>query len=276
VSQKFSVLMKAAVDGLYNDPFFGSAKIEVEYQKRLRAVIQNTLTEFEEDMRLNGQTRLIVESPTKGRVLNSGKISRLDYTNEVKDLMRRSRGCELPGTFNPLIIGQLFNEQCQPWRDITVRTKDIILQGVYQTTRSILNHIAVDETADGIFRLINQGIDTLKNDVEQKVTELLEPHYNGHPITYNHYLIENVQKAQSERRRRSLEETLKKFFNSENLQRECTHSMLPINLLTLLETRTEVDMELHASNLAVDFMQAYYKVSEPRVLCLVFREGLPK
>jgi GTP-binding protein EngB required for normal cell division len=276
VSQKFSVLMKAAVDGLYNDPFFGSAKIEVEYQKRLRAVIQNTLTEFEEDMRLNGQTRLIVESPTKGRVLNSGKISRLDYTNEVKDLMRRGRGCELPGTFNPLVIGQLFNEQCQPWRDITVRTKDIILQGVYQTTRSILNHIAVDETADGIFRLINQGIDTLKNDVEQKVTELLEPHYNGHPITYNHYLIENVQKAQSERRRRSLEETLKKFFNSENLQRECTHSMLPINLLTLLETRTEVDMELHASNLAVDFMQAYYKVSEPRVLCLVFREGLPK
>jgi hypothetical protein len=45
--------------------------------------------------------------------------------------MRKSRGRELPGTFNPLIIGELFTEQCQSWRDITIGTKDTILQVVY-------------------------------------------------------------------------------------------------------------------------------------------------
>lgn len=276
VSQQFSVLMKAAVDGIYNDPFFGSAKVELGYQKRLRAVVQNTLTEFEEDMRLNGRTRIIVESPAKNQILGSGKISRLDYINEVKDLMRRSRGCELPGTFNPLIIGQLFNEQCQPWKNITVRTKDLILEEVYKATRSILNHIAVDETADGMFRLINLGIDTLKDGVEQKVAELLEPHYAGHPITYNHYLMNNVQKAQSDRRRRNLEKTLEVFFNPDSIQDATPRTVIPIKLLTTLETHTEVDMELYGSNLAVDYMQAYYKVSELRVLCLDLGESLRK
>jgi GTP-binding protein EngB required for normal cell division len=268
VSQKFSVQMKAAVDGLYNDPFFGSAKVEEGYQKRLRAVVQNTLTGFEEDMRLNDQTRIIIESPLEDQVLSLGIISRLDYSNEVRDLMRRSRGCELPGTFNPLIIGQLFSEQCQPWRDITVRTKDIILQAVYQATQSILNHVAVEETAGGIFRIISEGIEALKNGLEQKITELLEPHYHGHPITYNHYLMDNVQKAQSARRRRSLENTFKEFFDTDSIQDEYKYSMVPIKLLTLLEKHTEVDMERYASNLAVDYMQAYYKVSELRALYL--------
>jgi len=42
--------------------------------------------------------------------------------------------------------------------------------------------------------------------------ELLDPHINGHPITFNHYLTDNVQKAQSERRKRSTEDMLKTFF----------------------------------------------------------------
>ena len=260
-SQDFSVLMKAAVDGIYNDPFFGSAKTEEGYQKRLRAVVQNTLTDFEEDMRLKGQTRVIIEPPLKNQVLTSGEISRPDYIDEVRDLMRRSRGCELPGTFNPLIIGELFTEQCQPWRSIAVGAKDVILQAVYRATQAILDHIAVDETADGIFRVISGGIDTLKSDLNQKVTELLDPHCNSHPITYNHYLTDNVQKSQSNRRRRSFEKTLKDFIGIGSIEEGREHRVVPFKLLTLLEQRTEVDMERYASDLAVDYMQAYYKVS---------------
>jgi len=275
VSQTFSILIKAAVDGIYNDPFFGSAKTEEGYQKRLRAVVQNTLTDFEEDMRLKGQTRVITETPLENQdirlassqtsleshVLTSDKISRSDYINEVRDLMRRSRGCELPGTFNPLIIGELFAEQCQPWRGIAVGAKDVILQAVYRATQAILDHIAIDETADGIFRVISGGIEVLKSGLNQKVTELLEPHCNGHPITYNHYLTDNVQKGQSDRRRRSFEKTLKEFFGSGNIEVVREYRVAPSKLLTLLEQRTEVDMEHYASDLAVDYMQAYYKVS---------------
>jgi len=252
--------MKAAVDGIYNGPFFGSAKTEEGYQKRLRAVVQNTLTDFGEDMWRDGQTRVIIEPSSKSQV-TSGKISRQDYVNEVIDLMRRSRGCELPGTFNPLIIGELFTEQCQPWKGIAVGAKDAILQAVYRATQAILDHIAIDETADSIFRVISGGIDTLKNDLNQKVTELLDPHCNGHPITYNHYLTDHVQKGQSDRRRRSFEKTLKEFIGRDSIDLGYECRLVPLKLLTLLEQRTEVDMEHYASDLAVDYMQAYYKVS---------------
>lgn len=266
VSQRFSVLMKAAVDGIYNDPFFGSAKTEQGYQRRLRAVVQNTLIEFEENMRWKGQTQVITEPPLKNQVLTSGEISRPDYIDEVRDLMRRSRGCELPGTFNPLIIGELFTEQCQPWRGIAVGAKDTILEAVYRTMQAILDQITVDETADGIFRIVSAEIDTLKSDLNQKVAELLEPHYNSHPITYNHYLTDNVQKAQSDRRRRSFERTLKEFIGIGSIEEGREYRVAPFKLLTLLEQHTENDMERYASDLAVDYMQAYYKVSVQRTV----------
>ncbi|KAF2174753.1 hypothetical protein K469DRAFT_770488, partial [Zopfia rhizophila CBS 207.26] len=184
-SQDFSVLMNAAVDGIYNNPLFGSAKTEEGYQKRLRAVVQNALTDFEKDMLL------------KGHASSLNSVSRSDYINEVRGLMRKSRGCVPLGTFNPLII------------DIAVGAKEFILHAVYRGAQTMLDHIAVDETADGIFWIISGGIDTLKSDLNQKVTGLLDPHCNGHPITYNLYLTDNVRKARSDRRRCRFEGILK-------------------------------------------------------------------
>ena len=262
ISQTFSALIKAAVDGIYNDGFFGSAKTDEGYRKRLRAVVQNSLTDFQEEMRWKGQARSIVESESNSPDGTSGEISRSDYIDEVKELMWRSRGRELSGTFNPLIIGELFTEQCQPWRSVAMSAKDDILQGVYLATQAILDHITVEETSDGIFRIISERIDMLKDDLDHKVAELLNPHYSGHPITYNHYLTDNVQKAQSDRRRRGLKKTLQEFFGADNCENELEYiRVAPLKLLTLLEQRTEVDMEHYASELTVDYMQAYYKVS---------------
>ncbi|OCK86956.1 interferon-induced GTP-binding protein Mx [Cenococcum geophilum 1.58] len=271
VSNDFSTLMKAAVDRIYNDPFFGSAKTEDGYQKRLRAVVQNSLTSFKDKMRIDGQTRVIVDrDPLVDEVqepddeTSPREISRSDYIDEVKELMRRSRGCELPGTFNPLIIGELFSEQCHPWKGIALEAKDAILQAVFQAAQAILNHVAVDEVADGMFRIISERIDALKKNLDQKVTELLEPHYSSHPITYNHYLTDNVRKAQADRRRRGYETILKEFANADHIYG--VRSVDLSKLLPLLEERTEVYMERHASDLAVDYMQAYYKVALKNVV----------
>jgi GTP-binding protein EngB required for normal cell division len=255
VSQDFSGLMKAAVDGIYNDAFFGRAQEESEYQKRIRAVVQNTLTEFEEQMRKNGQTRVVVESSTTTSLLPPGEISRSDYIMEVKNLMRKSRGRELPGTFSPLIIGELFTEQCQPWRTIAAGAKERVLQVVYLAIEVMVAHIVNEEIAGGLLQLIFQGIDALKRNLDQKMVELVDPYYNSHPITYNHYLTDNVQKAQSRRSQKRLEEQLKRLFPGEvyadNYQA----------LLGVLKQHTEADMERYASDLAIDYMQAYYKVS---------------
>jgi hypothetical protein len=91
------------------------------------------------------------------------------------------------------------------------------------------------------------------------VTELLDPHYNGRPITYNHYLTDNVQKAQADRRRRNFEKILKNLKTS--TKNEYEYPVSPSKLLALLEQRTEIDIKYYASDLAVDYIQAYYKMS---------------
>lgn len=262
-SREYSVLMKAAVDGFYNDPFFGSAKTAGGYSKRLRAVVQNALTKFAEDMRLRGRNRIIVESPSADYSPRAREISRSEYITEVKDLMQKNRGCELPGTFNPLIIGELFTKQCQPWKGIATGAKDAVFGAVYQTIRAILDHTTAKETTEGIFRVVSASVDALKRDLDGKMAELLDPHYRGHPITYNHYLTDNVQKAQSERRQRNYKVALKAFFETDNLEVTKLCHINPLELTTFLEQRIEVDMECYASELTVDYMQAYYKVDSP-------------
>ena len=92
VTQNFSALIKSAVSGVYNDPFFINPKTEEDARRRLRVVVQNTLTDLEEDMRMNVQTKFVEESEEE--VLVSPRISRLDYIDEVRGLMRRSRTFE--------------------------------------------------------------------------------------------------------------------------------------------------------------------------------------
>jgi hypothetical protein len=107
--------------------------------------------------------------------------------------------------------------------------------------RAILGYIAAEETADSVFGIVSKGIDTLKGELDHKVTELLDPHYIGHPITFNHYLTDNVQKAQSDRQMRSVENTLKKVFGLDHIkERGPAHTVDPFKFLTSLEAGTVV------------------------------------
>jgi len=106
ISQSFSSLVKAAAGGIYSHEFFGDPKISAEYQKRIRAVVQNLLLQFAEDMRCKGHEQEIIEDGcSKDNETSRRHISRSEFIEHVRELMRRSRGCELPGIFNPLIIG---------------------------------------------------------------------------------------------------------------------------------------------------------------------------
>ncbi|KAK5710545.1 hypothetical protein LTR17_018817 [Elasticomyces elasticus] len=244
-SHDFSVLMKSALDGMYNHPFFGSAKTEEGYMKRLRAVVQNLLTDFADTMLLEGEARKIIDSAGHHRDLGLKKVARSDYSScgRAEDANYRAHSIRL------LL--------CQPWKDHVKQAKDCIFEAARSTMVAIIDHIAAEETADGLIRLIGQRMDLLKQVVDQKLDEILQPHFEMHPITYNHYLTDNVQKAQSARRRRRIELVLKKAFGDLNSQ----SYIQPLHLLNLLDDDVEADMENFGSNLAVDYMEAYYKVA---------------
>ncbi|KID61359.1 interferon-induced GTP-binding protein Mx, partial [Metarhizium hybridum] len=259
VSRDFTALMRAAVDGEYNNAFFGSAKSEAGYRKRLRARVQGSLTLFAGNLRQRGQKKIIVDSEDEAK-LSRRQITRSAYMREVKDLMRRSRGRELPGTFNPLIIGELFVEQCQPWDGIAADVKSDVLRIVYDVAKTIVEHVAVEETAEGILQVINKAINSLSDELDSEFQKLLLPYRTVHPITYNHYLTDTVQKVQEKRRRHKLREEFRKLLGDDEM-RPVVHNvcMNPSELISQLEDQTEVDMESYACSLAIDYAEAYYK-----------------
>lgn len=102
--------IRAAVDGVYTDDFFGDAKTRSGYGKRLHAVVQ----QFSNDMLNHGHRREIVDDKFNEKNTDRRQTKRSTYVNEVQNLMKRSRGRELPGLFNPPIISDLFYEQSEP------------------------------------------------------------------------------------------------------------------------------------------------------------------
>ncbi|KAK3078336.1 hypothetical protein LTS18_007773 [Coniosporium uncinatum] len=128
--------------------------------------------------------------------------------------------------------------------------------------------MAADETSRGILQIVNARIDALHSDLNQKIAELLDPHYTGHPITYNHYLTDNLQKAQADRSGRSASSALNEFINGEwdIGAYDYKLSLNPAKLMSRLAQRTEPDMERYASDPAVDYMEAYYKVTFKKLI----------
>lgn len=278
ISTEFSSLTKSAIDGTYEAEFFGSAMEEQGYQKRLRAVIQNMCLEFSKVMQHRGHAKQITDNsdasdnPADLDDLDDlttnhkpKKISRADYIEEVMVLMKRNRGRELPGTYNPMIVGQLFYEQSKNWAEFVRHYTDSILKATRMTLNAILERTADGATGEGLMRyIINPQMDIRQRALEDMVTSVLEPHQRGHPITYNHYFTDNIQKVKAQHRKNLLAGKLWSFFGKKIDDKESHVSPRPFDLKNLLEALShekEEGMDRYACSEAIDCMQAYYKVS---------------
>ncbi len=153
-------------------------------------------------MLLNGQSQRITDSESEGeddnRISDSPRIPRSQYVEDVANRLKFSRGRELPGLFNPLIVGDLFVEQCEPWRKITKVLVEDILDATRHTTQLVIQHVAASDVFTEVLKFVHEKIDELKVELDAKIDQLLAS-ATQHPITYNRQLTENVQNAQQAR-----------------------------------------------------------------------------
>ena len=267
LSQSFQSLVKAAVNGTYNEPFFGDAKSESGYQKRIRAVMQNLSSDFADNIAKRGHCREVTDSRDTSHMSKDViPITRDEFIDRTQHLMKRTKGRELPGTFNPMIVSDLFLEQSTPWETIARNHVD---RG-WKTVKGFLAHAAVYvadvATSKALFQKIfepalNQFLDTLY----EKTTELLTSHQTGHPITYNHYFTESLQRLRNERNQNEYSKIIKQFFGVSSLETShyCGRNHDLHQLVSALMQRTEPDMNRFACSEALYCMEAYYKVDSP-------------
>jgi hypothetical protein len=269
ISQKFQALTKAATDGLYTDPFFGDAGSDEGYSRRIRAVIQNRNLDFARLIRQRGHHWTVVDNicpPGDDDESDSPKvICRRDMIARVNDLLSRSRGPELPGMFSPMIVADLIRTQSRRWAELAQCHVD----GIWQQCLTFLDHLTrflTDETTSEriIRKIICPQMDCKLKLLSQKLTEILTIYSESHPITYNHYFTDTVQKIRNVRSKDEIKRNLLKFLGHEDQNMEelwLDQDVSISSLVDTLTTKSEADMDNYACSEILDCMEAYYKVS---------------
>ena len=266
LSQHFQTLVKSTIDGTYNHPFFEDAGSNSGYQKRIRAVIQNLNQDFADDIVRRGHRRKVTESKVIIRIKDVTPVTREEYIDHIQHLIKRTKGRELPGTFSPIIVSDLFLEQSTPW-DTIARSH---VNKVWNVAREFLGHVATYVANGPTYKALFQNIfepalSQIMESMNEKTTELLVPHQRSHPITYNPDFTERLLKLHKAHSQIKLSNTVKEFFgvssieNSHHLEGNYNLSQL----VTSLKKRTEFEMNRFTYSEALDYMEAYYKVRHP-------------
>ena len=275
LSQSFQALCRAAIDGSYDDKFFGDPSSDEEYCKRLRAVVQNRNLGFSETMRKKGHYRTIDSEPIEesGVQVHSPApishadlqpilMSRADAIEWVRKLLVRSRGRELPGSFNPLLVSELFRDQSRPWERISREH----VQNIWIVSRTFLESLlSILADKDTFGSLFTHWVEPVLTERLKKANERLDHlliDRERHAITYNHYYTEVLQSIRQERQVKELEGKIRRFMDPLFTAKVPYLSSLdPSRLASSLATQSESDMDKFACSELLDSVRAFYKVS---------------
>ena len=269
IGQSFQVLVKAALDGTYVDPFFGELGYGIN-TKRLRAIVQTLNIGFAESMRLYGQRRRILDSSKArdSRQTDPNAVTRDDFEEEIVLQLQRNRGRELPGMFNPMIVGEMFHQQCQPWEGKARGHIKNVCDAVEMFLEQALSYLADENTSSNLLRdVIGPLLSERAKEINVKLDEILAPFTRGHPITYNHYFTETIQDIRKKRQEEDIKERLRKLSpNSFDPSKGSVGDDVELNvkvsdLVSALSSHNEADMDKYAASEILLCMEAYYKVS---------------
>ncbi|KAK6531085.1 hypothetical protein TWF281_007910 [Arthrobotrys megalospora] len=264
VSMKFRELCIQALDGnyaRYGNSFFQEEKV------RVRSQIQLFNYEFARRMRVDGAKWASIAKfdETEPEYNLSGEGGSVDKDSEgsaknwILETYRKTRGSELQGTHNAVLLAELFREQSAPWLGIAQAHLGRVHQCICAFGRQCLEFVVNDdhmlrkmypEVQEGLLRSLEEAQEELKK---------LWADERRHPITYNHYYTDNIQKARRDDLKNlikgattnAVEETLtyNKSISNSTLQ-SCLNSVKVI-----------VNMEEQACKDATISLKSYYKVA---------------
>ena len=261
LSQSFQELCKDAAEGKYEDAFFGYPENAEERIKRLRANVQNENITFARDMAEYGHKRIITEKSSSPQISGQVVMTRSEALKWVQKLLTYSRGRELPGSFNPLLVGDLFRDQSSPWEAIARVHIDAVWDSARKFMRVLIKSLTDSETFSSLFaHCITPAMMKRLEKATQSLTRLLTDRAR-HPITYNHYYIETLQNMKKARRNEEMKRTIRNFIRPQyGAERDASDVLYELDSL-VNKLDNEPDMNANACSDLLDSMQAYYKVA---------------
>ncbi|PGH10520.1 hypothetical protein AJ79_05448 [Helicocarpus griseus UAMH5409] len=203
IAERFQFLVRAGLSGQYSDPFFRSEAGKPN--RRLRAIVRGLSQEFATTMEQKGHHREIAnhtalfqppfQPPDQPKL-----ISRSDFLKEIDVLLKESKGRELQGTFNPLLVFDLFIQQAEPWERIAKGHIHDCWNLVKDYLDSLVDHITQPSVRDPVLReIIDPAMDARLQKLKEKVDELLTPYTREFPATLNRSFVMRMQQLRMKR-----------------------------------------------------------------------------
>lgn len=178
-------------------------------------------------------------------------------------MYHQSRGRELPGNYNHSLLQRLFHSQSSRWEHISRHHVDSVVNLVSRFTESALAFVVKDINVRG--NLLRSVLNLLNENAQNAYTELerLIRDEQSHPVTYNHYYTDNIQKARQSDAKAQIKRSVDNATQNEWGGRfHFTNSSDEMNRMVIaLQERVEVNMVDRACYEALTDLNAYYKVS---------------
>lgn len=277
LSQDYYEVCKAAVDGHYEGEYFTGITDKVfsltspGSLRRLRAVIQMMNIDFAKVLRTKGHkfefdmlgkadTTTTVPNPKVG---TPTKLSSPQALKWVSQVLVRTRGKELPGNFNPLLVGELFWEQSSNWHVLAADHAEKVTQICSTFLEALLREKC---PKDMYSRLWSSHIqDALKSRNEASIRELgwIMLDLKSYPINYSHYYTDTIKKRRQVREKESITQCIEAA--TKQVQQH-GRGYTTIDFTQVFEKYLkdiDPDMEKHACEEALDCLFSIYKVSQP-------------
>ncbi|KAF3291428.1 hypothetical protein TWF970_000641 [Orbilia oligospora] len=281
VSLKFHDLCNQSLDGNYarhGGLFFQ------DQENRVRSQIHISNNTFAREMRLNGAkwSSLVAFDETGTEDSHSGRTStKVDVNDLAKswivETYRRTRGCELQGTHNAVLLAELFHQQSTPWLGVAQAHLLKVYQCIYNFSKKCLGDVLKD---DQILRKMYPEVhDSLAKTLEKAKDELnrLWGDELRFPMTYNHYYSDNIQKARRDGLSDLVINTVRGVTEAELGSRVKDRYIYEASLQhSLCSAKIVVDMEAQACNEATESLRSYYKVAMKTFIDNVCRQVIER
>lgn len=279
---------KAAVNGHYEGIYFQTATapahvdpsdLHLPELRRTRAIVQHLNTEFTNHLRENGHQYHIDMSkdtplpkymtfPPHQQPSTTNKPIRLTKSEAlywVRSLLIGSRGKELGGNFNPLLIGELFWAQCSKWKNFATDHLENVADVCSSFLRSLLEDTCPKDVQDRVWECIRDELKKRKAAADEELKKIMTD-LASYPINYNHYYTDTINKRRQERQK----EVLTKCIEAASTRNAVESFDGTVANTTNIDTEQVIasfhrdnnaDMEKFACEEALDCLFAIYKVS---------------
>jgi hypothetical protein len=186
---------RSALSGNY-DP-----NLEASSPLKLRMHIQKLNGAFASDMARLGHLKIFrTVAGSVDKEFNYPESDQENIYEWIRGLYLNSRGSELPGTVNPIVLENMFRQQSRPWEGIAVAYLDKVQFAVNAFNKSIFaSLISDDDVQVKLKSRLSRGASSFSNRVRMQLSEILNDERGGILQTVNHYFADNLAANREER-----------------------------------------------------------------------------